>query len=451
MSINYIFFFFVLELVQSHIVIKFNRMMSIIKEQNYSLDLEYVNQRIDNPYTTILRFGDPSQYIPSFLKTDEYSFYLSNYNCPKSVFIYKTMSQDLIYITPEEYFEEDDINEYHFLDSIFLEETINNSNFSLYKLENCSITVDNNMKGPQCFHIGTQVKLQADETGNNLIDILFKKNYIKSYLYEFKIINDDEMHLNIGLKISDKDIQNYKFIKPISIYYSEYYNNKIWGLNFDKIYLKNYPMIYNPESNVELDINVGCILGNTDFHGYFKNYLKSNNIFVEPKIGEQEYYFYFFDKNIPEIEIIKNFEITFYYKDLNYNFTLNFEDLFIEKRFGYYFLIAFEKKFRPNWKFGYPFFKKYKFIFDFDLELIGFSCINGCQNTEMKESNYNFKKFIIILGNIFGSIVILLIGILLGKKLYEEKKARANELLDLYEYKENEKSEIKKEYEKIEN
>ena len=450
MSINIAFLFFLfMEVSQSHIVIRFNRIMSIIKEQNYSLDYEYVNQRVDNPYRAFLRLGDPSQHIPSFLKTDEYSFYLSNVNCPSYIFVYRGMSKDFKYITPEEYFDDESINEFHVLDSIFLEETNDNLIFRDIKIHNYSLIIDNYMKGPQCFHIGVQVLLKAEETGTNLIDILFKKKYIKSSLYEYKIINDDEMHLNIGLDINNEEIKNYKFIKPITVYESDFFNNQKWGLTFEKIYINNYNNVYKEESNVELDINLGCLLGNFDFNEYLKKFLKDNDIFTEPKICEQNYYIYFFEKNMPNFDKLKNFEISFYLKELNYNFSFGYQDLFLEKRNGYYLLICFEKEIRNNWKFGFPFFKKYKFIFEQNLKIMGFYCPNGCLSN--KESNFDIKKFFIILGIVFSVIIILVIGIFMGKYFYEIRKVKAEELIDLYENKENQKSEKIEDYEKSKN
>ena len=455
MSINIVFLFFLfMEISKSHIAIRFNRIMSIIKEQNYSLDNEYVNQRVDNPYRTYLRLGDPSQYIPSFLKTDEYSFFLSNVNCPSHTFVWRGMSKDLIYITPSECFDDENINEFHVLDSIFLEETNDNLIFRDIKILNCSLIIDNYMKGPQCFHIGSQGFLKAEETGNNLIDILFKTKYIKSSLYEYKIINDDEMHLNIGLDLNNEEIKNYKFIKPITVYESDFFSYQKWGLAFERIYINNYNNDYKGESQAELDIHLGCLLGNFDFHEYFKKFLKDNDIFVEPKICEQNYYIYFFGKDMPNFDKLKNFKISFYFKELNYNFSFGYQDLILEKRNGYYLLIAFEKDIRNNWKFGFPFFKKYKFIFDQNSKLMGFYCPNGCSSNNPngypshKESNFNIKKFLMIFGIVFGAIVILIIGIFIEKYIYEVRKAKANELLDLYEEKENQKLEVNKDSEK---
>ena len=121
---SFIFIFVIyqfLKYIESSIVIKFNRLMSIMKEKDYRLDLEYENQRVDNPYRTTIRIGNPIQYIPGFLRTDEYDFYLSNYNCPKYE-KYNKAGSDFSYITSKEYFDEGSINEYHFKDSLYFED-----------------------------------------------------------------------------------------------------------------------------------------------------------------------------------------------------------------------------------------------------------------------------------------------------------------------------------------
>ena len=420
--------------------------MSIIKEQNYSLIYEYVNQRIDNPYMTTIKMGDPSQYLPAFLRTDEHNFYLSNYNCPKYTFYYRTMSKDFYYITPKEYFDDNEINEFYIKDSFFFEE-YNNEIYNEIKIFNYSLIVDNNLVGQQCIHIGSQVLLKPEEIGNNLIDVLFKNKYITSSLFEYKIINDDEMYLLMGIELKEENHNQFRFIEPITISESEFLHYKKWGLIFDNIDMNDYNTSYNQKSNAEFDISIGCFLGSTDFHEYFKKYLKEQQIFIEPKIGEQQYYFYFFDRNMNGVEKLQNFEISFYNKELNFSFIFDYSDLILEKRDGYYLLIAFERDFRSDWKFGYPFLKKYKFIFDIDSKLMGFYCDDKCppnkgQNTDNnKESNFNMKNPIIIISVVIISIIILIAGIFIGKKIYEVKKRRANELLDLYEFKENEQKE----------
>ena len=105
-------------------------------------------------------------------------------------------------------------------------------------------------------------------------------------------------------------------------------------------------------------------------------------------------------------------------------------------------MVAFEKKFRSNWKFGFPFFDKYKFIFDHNSKTIGFFCPNGCSdlNGNVKQNNTDLRYIFIVLGIIIAAIFLFIIGIFIGKKCFEERKRKANELLDLYEYKNDNKN-----------
>ena len=443
MPMIFIFFLInVFEIIESNVVvIKFNRIRSIYNEQNDNFDNEYVNQRINNPYRTFIKLGDPFQLIPAFLKTDENNFYLSNRNCSQYEMYYNTRSKDFEFITPEEYIYNYEIKEFHIKDSFFLEK-LNNSAYTEIKIYNYSLIVDNNLFGPQCFHIGSQVVINSEEIGQNLFYQLFKMNYIKSSFYEYTIINDDQMHLSMGLDLNQNSLKQYKFIDPI-ISTTELSQNQKWGISLDNINIKDYSNSYNNiRINAEFDINIGCFLGSTDFHEYFKQYLKENDILVQPKIAEQKY-FYFFHNNLYGIEKIKNFEIAFYNKELNYNFTFNFSDLMLNKSSGYYFLIAFEiNNDNKRWKFGYPFFKKYKFVFDIDSKKIGFFVAEQNKNNkDNNEKNFNSINPLIIIGIIIIVIFVLLVGIFIGKKIYEDRKRRTNEISDLYENKENEKKE----------
>ena len=247
------------------------------------------------------------------------------------------------------------------------------------------------------------------------------------------------------------------------------------------------------ETKVEFDINCGCLLGNSDFRKYFKNYLKYNGISIEPKLYEKEYYIYFFEKNMTNFDVIKKINIEFYHKELNYNFSFNYNDLILEKNNGYYFLIAFEYEFRSDWKFGFPFFKKYHFIFNHDSKIMGFYCPDGCannspennnnnndydndnefnnktqeENNNMKNNSFDINKnnvngennnngnksininrnrkfafniiIIIVLAIILIVGIILCFGIFIGKKMFGVRKTKVNELLELYDYSASEK------------
>lgn len=432
-NISFIYFFlllYLLELIQSSLIIKFKRYLPI-KSESKSITLEeFINKRINNIYTTNIFLGNPPQTIPGFLKSYEHKFYLSNEYCPNQKYFYKEKSITFSLQNSDVNYIGKFIHDTLYLDSI---------NSNTIKFDNFTMNVDNDLKSPQCFHIGTQLSFKEIEKNTNLIDILHKRNFIKSYFYEYIISNDDELLLILDLNI---DINNneYKFIKPINRIVSYYNNNQKWGLSFYKYKLKNYTFSLNTEVQAEFNINYGCFFGITEFKEYFEKYLEDNGIFVEAKYIEREFYIFFFEKNLKNVEKLKNIELTFYHRELNFNFTFTYEDLFIESDNGYYFLVIFDYKNSDVWKFGYPFFKKYNFVFNHDAKIMGFTNSN-IDNNISYDKNMTGKKmnskivFIIILGVILIAVAILLFGILIGKKIFSVRKVKVNELLELYDYK----------------
>ena len=432
-NISFIYFFlllYLLELIQSSLIIKFKRYLPI-KSESKSITLEeFINKRISNIYTTNIFLGNPPQTIPGFLKSYEHKFYLSNEYCPNQKYFYKEKSITFSLQNSDVNYIGKFIHDTLYLDSI---------NSNTIKFDNFTMNVDNDLKSPQCFHIGTQLSFKEIEKNTNLIDILHKRNFIKSYFYEYRISNDDELLLILDLNI---DINNneYKFIKPINRIVSYYNNNQKWGLSFYKYKLNNYTFSLNTEVQAEFNINYGCFFGITEFKEYFEKYLEDNGIFVEAKYIEREFYIFFFEKNLKNVEKLKNIELTFYHRELNFNFTFTYEDLFIESDNGYYFLVIFDYKNSDVWKFGYPFFKKYNFVFNHDAKIMGFTNSN-LDNNISYDKNMTGKKmnskiaFIIILGVFLIAVAILLFGILIGKKIFSVRKVKVNELLELYDYK----------------
>ena len=432
---NYFFLLlYLLNFIQSSLIIKFKRYLPINPEKKSVSLEEFINRRINNIYTTNIFIGNPPQAIPGFLKSYEHKFYLSNEYCPSQEYFYKEKSRTFSLHNSEVNYIGKYIHETLYLDSI---------NSNKIKLDNFTIILDNDLKSPQCLHIGTQLSFKEIEKDTNLIDILHNKNYIKSYCYKYKITNDDELFLVLDLNIDINNNNEYKFIKPINRIVSYYNNNQKWGLSFYKFKLNNYTFSLNTETPAEFNINYGCIFGITEFKENFEKYLEDNNIFVEAKYIEREFYIFFFEKNIKNVEKLKNIELIFYHRDLNFNFTFTYEDLFIEGDNGYYFLVIFDYKYSDSWKFGYPFFKKYNFVFNHDAKIMGFTNSNIDNNIISYDKNMINKKnskniFIIILGLLFAAVIILFFGILIGKKIFSVRKVKVNELLELYDYKSKE-------------
>ena len=127
--------------------------------------------------------------------------------------------------------------------------------------------------------------------------------------------------------------------------------------------------------------------------------------------------------------------IIFEHKEFQYNFTLNFEDLYIKKNNYIFLKIIFEENQNLDWVLGAPFLSKYLFIFNSDSKEIGFyskNINNKIENSEKRPANY----FVNVIKKFFICFILILIGIILGKKLFGlRRKLRANELEEKFEYK----------------
>ena len=149
-------------------------------------------------------------------------------------------------------------------------------------------------------------------------------------------------------------------------------------------------------------------------------------------------------KNKISINEIKSFP-TLFFKHVNLNqiFEFNYKDVFQETKNFYVFKIMLDENNKRFWNFGRPFLKKYQFIFDNDqktLTYIGINTLtpNKKAKDDIKKNNTNFfsnKLYLIFILAFIIIIIAVLIGLFLGKKIFNKnKKKRANELDDDYEY-----------------
>ena len=236
---------------------------------------------------------------------------------------------------------------------------------------------------------------------------------------------------------------NYKsqFIKTYSTF-SE--NVMKWELRFNKIYYLN-----NNEEQKINDINANLDPSNylifapkNDYESIIQNYFQK---YLNEDICQynyiEEYVSIICDKSEKfSINEIKTFpSIYFEHVNLDYTFELSFKELFIEKDNIYYFLIISDSLFyTTGWTLGNIFMRKFQFIFNLDTKEIGF------YNPKLNKYNnegYNINKNssnIIIYIILIIILCLLLFGICLfiKMKFYPkvEKKKRANELDDEYEY-----------------
>ena len=153
-------------------------------------------------------------------------------------------------------------------------------------------------------------------------------------------------------------------------------------------------------------------------------------------------YIIFCDKKI--LEIISEFpKISFSHDELDFIFELTYKDLFIEYNNRILFLVVYNSYGQNIWHFGKIFMKKYPFVFDYDKKTISFVNIYNINKSDNDQDNapemggneYSFKDYFKIIIIIILIILCIIVGVFIGRMLwYKNRKKRANELDDDYEY-----------------
>ena len=173
---------------------------------------------------------------------------------------------------------------------------------------------------------------------------------------------------------------------------------------------------------------------------FFGNYV-GNGICFKRLLNDKFYYFVC-DSNLITMSEIKKRFYNIYLKqiDFNYIFELNANDLFITRGDKIFFLVVFNKNNPTNsFLLGSIFFKKYFFYFDNNKNQIGF-----VQENNNDINNNGNKKEVITLhwynsaGTVIALIIVFLLigagGFYFGRKIYNRRKLRANELEDEFDY-----------------
>lgn len=305
----------------------------------------------------------------------------------------------------------------------------------------------------------------------HIINELKNAGVINNYSWSFNFITNTEGQLVIGgLPHDYMDSKLYKENQYIEIKTStpgDY--NYPWSMFINEIYFEceNNEKIY-VEKNIKgiLLSNCGFIVGTLEYKELiFKRYFE---YLINEKVCEMEksenlnsliYQFKDIKNGVFEVfscskDIVfkKQFEkhtfpnLIFQQNDLNFTFFLTFNELFLEIRNKYYFLVLFpensEGQNKQFWYIGLPFLRKYQFVYNYDSKTIGFYNSNIKEKEKDKKNNSSeiilnkkgneyLKKTI----EIIIIVILLFITYIIGKKIKDNRKKRANELEDdNYEY-----------------
>ena len=248
---------------------------------------------------------------------------------------------------------------------------------------------------------------------------LQEKNIIKSHIYIFDFVNENEGYLILG-----------DYFHNFNNFYSKenfiQINNEItfssfsWNLKFEII--KYDEIEINQNEICYFDPTFNGIILYEDFFNKVKNSYFDYQINIKKcdnKIINNISYF----ECDPFINI-KNFKsLSFYHKDLNYTFFLDYSDLFFRNNNKMYFKIVLNKKNPSQCLLGIPLIQKYKINFDHGRKIMGlYIKIN---------KKFNFWNWIIIF-ILFIFCLFLIIKIV--KIMKSKRKRRMNEIEDIYDY-----------------
>lgn len=233
--------------------------------------------------------------------------------------------------------------------------------------------------------------------------------------------------------------------------YTEVY---AWTLKFKEVYIA-----FNETLKIRLDEKlVEIYLDDLKIYApnYYMNIVKREFFKKYPDCHEykDEEKIYYCDKTDTfTIDNLKSFPTLYFdHYDFEYVFELTYKDLFVEHEGKFIFLVVENRN--DDWLIGYSFLKKYQFVFNEDSRSIGFYNPNLPKEKEIDDEDDQNKNETIIddddinneidNGKISTTTLILIIvlcgiffiaiGLILGKIIFKNKRKKANELEDNYDY-----------------
>lgn len=295
-----------------------------------------------------------------------------------------------------------------------------------------------------CLFGSLQRYYSALDKSKSFIDQLKMLSNSKTYTWTLKytsidsgififgdIINNEKIIFDTKNKVKNNE-QNYESIYALNIFTGRIF----WKMNADTLSIGDTLLGENVILEIETDIPF-ILLKKEYFHNLkeiiFKEYLEKKicqTVIVEYKLSA-----ICCNKNefLEKTENLQNFpSLTFQIKQNNINITFTPNDFFRIEGEDIYFLIAHHSYKDSQCTLGTIFHKKYHTIFDVESKQIKiFKNINH-ENTNIQSNLKLF--FIIFLSIVLSGIIFGFIGLKYGKKIYQSRKKKANELDDNFDY-----------------
>ena len=298
-----------------------------------------------------------------------------------------------------------------------------------------------------CFFGSLQKYLNEVDKSKSFMDQMKKLSGAETYTWTLKytsensglfifgdIIDNEKVQLDKKNKVRNID-NNYESIYSVNVFSSKIF----WQINSDKLFFGNKILGENIISDVDTDLPF--ILLKREYYRAIKEQIFNKSF--EEKIC---------DKNIPEFKLsaiscnkkkflektnnLKNIpSLTFQIKQFDLNITFTPNDLFRIEGDDIYFMVAHHSYRDSHCTLGTLFLKKYAIIFDNDSKSMKILKSSNNEEDDVNNNQRGGKIFLIlILTIILSGIIFGFIGLKYGKKIYQSRKKKANELDDNYEY-----------------
>ena len=418
----------------SYLNIPFKTKPSIIKDTETNITRLFRSLIYNNIYIN-LEIGEPKQIVEAFLVSQDVDFYFSEKtkNDPKTNI--SNPNHDDVGCELENFFDKDKSNTVEITNKT---KSLNygysgkiSYDYFYFKDENNNVIkekiefiLSSSIMGNRPAIIGLQYPrtLRGD---NNFFNLLKQKEIINSYFWMINYTSENEGNFIIG-ELPHKFSKSYNE-EDLLIGHPYTYTamQEYWGLRMDDILFQDINFRPNHECYFyhELNIIEGIQALEKKLDKYFNDSINNGICFKDyVKYPYGPHKFYYCDKEKFK-EKVKEFPpLRFIHKEMNYTFELTYEDLFIEKYDKLILLIFFQDS-GSTWKMGKPFLKKYSFIMNHDMKTVGFYKNFGKtkdENAGDKNRKKNLALIIVVIT--LGVIVLVALGLLIGKFLYKKKK-----------------------------
>ena len=276
---------------------------------------------------------------------------------------------------------------------------------------------------------------------------LKKLDFINDYAWTIKFVekdkndNDIEGYLIIGDYPHIYDNKNYKEINLRGTLNNMEENN--WSFEFKKITSNDVQLSHYMIGVISFNKNY--IMGTEEYKAtinymFFNKYI-AEGICFDDNINSHYFLFYCKSNAFNKKDIDEFPSLNFYHLQYNVTFSFNGSELFFESNGYYYFLVIFDRYNYSNWILGKLFLKKYQLIFNPDSKMINYYIENNDVSNKNRDTQIKNKDLVIIILIII-IIISFIVGIIIGKFIYNNKRKKAKEMKEEYLIKKSDSDKI---------